>query len=68
MNHILTDMLLKMKQPANDELMTQLIVEVLKVCPDQLRWYLPSLRESLRPRPSAVWQKNIRLLQKVCNS
>lgn len=65
MNHMLTSMLSSVSMQYNDELLSQLVVEVLTVCPDQLVWFLPSLRSSLQPRSSPAWLRAMGLLQQV---
>ena len=65
MNHILTNFMNNLKKPHGDNLKSELIIEVLKVCPDQLHWYLPSLKDSVTPRLSGNWIKCMEFVIKV---
>ena len=65
MNHVLTSLLTSLQRPYTSPLQCTLVSEVLKACPDQLVWYLPSLKHALAPRASTNWIQAMQLLHKV---
>lgn len=54
-----------LKQATEDELVTQLVVNVLKASPDILARYFKETQYSYTPRPKSAWQDNVKLLKKV---
>lgn len=64
-NLTLLHFLLGLKTAADDELVAELVVNILKVCPDLLNKYFKEVTFSFLPRVKATWQNNIKLLNKV---
>lgn len=54
-----------MPKPHTEKMVADFIIEVLKVCPDQMVYYLPYLKSSYVPRVSSVWVDAISVLVKV---
>ena len=65
MNHTLTNFLTSLSKAHLMPYKQDLVVEILRSCPDQLHWYLPSLKHSLSPRLSSAWQHCVKFLIKV---
>lgn len=59
--------LLGLKTAADDELVGELVVNILKVCPDLLNKYFKEVTFSFLPRVKSTWSNNIKLLNKVTN-
>jgi nucleolar pre-ribosomal-associated protein 1 len=59
---------LGLKTAAEDELVAELVVSILKVCPDLLNKYFKEVTLSFLPRVKSTWLNNIKLLNKVQNS
>ncbi|KAG8518530.1 Nucleolar pre-ribosomal-associated protein 1 [Galemys pyrenaicus] len=64
-NLTLLHFLLGLKTAADDELVAELVVNILKVCPDLLHKYFKEVTLSFLPRVNATWTNNIRLLSKI---
>lgn len=64
-NLTLLHFLLGLKTAADDELVAELVVNILKVCPDLLNKYFKEVTFSFLPRVKATWSNNIKLLNKV---
>lgn len=64
-NLTLLHFLLGLKTAADDELVAELVVNILKVCPDLLNKYFKEVTFSFLPRVKATWQNNIKLLNKI---
>lgn len=54
-----------LKTAPDDELVAELVVSILRVCPDLLHKYFKEVTFSFLPRAKATWANNIRLLRKV---
>ncbi|XP_023375485.1 nucleolar pre-ribosomal-associated protein 1 [Pteropus vampyrus] len=64
-NLTLLHFLLGLKTAADDELVAELVVNILKVCPDLLNKYFKEVTFSFLPRVKATWSNNIKLLNKI---
>lgn len=64
-NIVLLQFLVGLKQVTEDELLTDLVVNVLKASPDVLARYFKETQYSYVPRPTSAWQDNIKFLKKV---
>ncbi|XP_023597066.1 nucleolar pre-ribosomal-associated protein 1 [Trichechus manatus latirostris] len=64
-NLTLLHFLLGLKTAADDELVADLVVNILKVCPDLLNRYFKEVTFSFLPRVKSAWLNNIRLLNKI---
>lgn len=64
-NLTLLHFLLGLKTAADDELVAELVVNILKVCPDLLNKYFKEVTFSFLPRVKSTWSNNIKLLNKV---
>ncbi|XP_012926742.1 nucleolar pre-ribosomal-associated protein 1 isoform X2 [Heterocephalus glaber] len=64
-NLTLLHFLLGLKTAANDELVAELVVNILKVCPDLLSKYFKEVTLSFLPRVKSTWLNNIKLLTKI---
>ena len=64
-NLTLLHFLLGLKTAADDELVAELVVNILKVCPDLLNKYFKEVTFSFLPRVQSTWSNNIKLLNKV---
>ncbi|KAM6224025.1 nucleolar pre-ribosomal-associated protein 1 [Rhynchocyon petersi] len=64
-NLTLLHFLLGLKTAADDELVADLVVNVLKVCPDLLNKYFKEVTFSFVPRVKSAWSNNIKLLNKI---
>ena len=62
---MLSDLLKSLTQTWQHGDMSELVVRILQVCPDQLHIYLHCLNYSLTPRPSHNWVNAMKLLSKV---
>lgn len=65
MNQILTNFMMSLPKPHTRPLVDELVIKVLQACPDQLRWYLPSLKSSCAPRASGPWLQCMKFLMAV---
>ncbi|XP_057553181.1 nucleolar pre-ribosomal-associated protein 1 isoform X1 [Hippopotamus amphibius kiboko] len=64
-NLTLLHFLLGLKTAADDELVAELVVNILKVCPDLLNKYFKEVTFSFLPRVQSTWSNNIKLLNKI---
>ncbi|XP_037688521.1 nucleolar pre-ribosomal-associated protein 1 isoform X2 [Choloepus didactylus] len=64
-NLTLLHFLLGLKTAADDELVAELVVNILKVCPDLLHRYFKEVTFSFLPRAKSTWLNNIKLLNKI---
>ncbi|XP_055965198.1 nucleolar pre-ribosomal-associated protein 1 [Sorex fumeus] len=64
-NLTLLHLLLGLKTAPADELVAELVVSILRVCPDLLNKYFKEVTFSFLPRAQAAWTNNIRLLSKI---
>ncbi|XP_006862589.1 PREDICTED: nucleolar pre-ribosomal-associated protein 1 [Chrysochloris asiatica] len=64
-NLTLLHFLLGLKTAADDELVAELVVNILKVCPDLLNKYFKEVTFSFLPRVKSAWSNNIKLLNKI---
>ncbi|XP_043449674.1 nucleolar pre-ribosomal-associated protein 1 [Prionailurus bengalensis] len=64
-NLTLLHFLLGLKTAADDELVAELVVNILKVCPDLLNKYFKEVTFSFLPRAKSTWSNNIKLLNKI---
>uniref|UniRef100_A0A8C9KLM5 URB1 ribosome biosis homolog n=1 Tax=Panthera tigris altaica TaxID=74533 RepID=A0A8C9KLM5_PANTA len=64
-NLTLLHLLLGLKTAADDELVAELVVNILKVCPDLLNKYFKEVTFSFLPRAKSTWSNNIKLLNKI---
>lgn len=59
--------LLSLKTAVEDEMVTDLVVNVFKVCPDLLNRYFKESQYSFVPRLKTAWLDNMKLVRKVRN-
>ncbi|NWY01565.1 NPA1P protein, partial [Nothoprocta ornata] len=64
-NVVLLRFLLGLKTATEDEKVAELVVNILKVCPDLLNRYFKDTQYSFVPRLKSAWMDNIRLLKKI---
>lgn len=64
-NLTLLHFLLGLRTAPDDELVAELVVSILRVCPDLLHKYFKEVTFSFLPRAKATWANNVRLLHKV---
>ncbi|XP_059824654.1 nucleolar pre-ribosomal-associated protein 1 [Hypanus sabinus] len=64
-NVVLLRFLLGLKTATEDELVADLIVNILKVCPDLLNRFFKETQYSFVPRLKTVWLDNMKLLRKI---
>uniref|UniRef100_A0A8D0F9V4 URB1 ribosome biogenesis homolog n=1 Tax=Strix occidentalis caurina TaxID=311401 RepID=A0A8D0F9V4_STROC len=64
-NVVLLRFLLGLKTATEDEMVADLMVNILKVCPDLLNRYFKETRYSFVPRLKSAWMDNMKLLKKV---
>ncbi|XP_003797152.1 nucleolar pre-ribosomal-associated protein 1 [Otolemur garnettii] len=64
-NLTLLHFLLGLKTAADDELVAELVVNILRVCPDLLNKYFKEVTFSFLPREKSTWLNNIKLLNKI---
>ncbi|XP_012301886.2 nucleolar pre-ribosomal-associated protein 1 isoform X3 [Aotus nancymaae] len=64
-NLTLLHFLLGLKTAADDNLVADLVVNILKVCPDLLKKYFKEVTFSFIPRVKSTWLNNIKLLNKL---
>ncbi|KFP86629.1 Nucleolar pre-ribosomal-associated protein 1, partial [Acanthisitta chloris] len=64
-NVVLLHFLLGLKTAREDEMVADLIVNILKVCPDLLNRYFKESQYSFVPRLQSAWMNNIKLLKKI---
>ncbi|XP_053513946.1 nucleolar pre-ribosomal-associated protein 1 isoform X2 [Artibeus jamaicensis] len=64
-NLTLLHFLLGLKTAADDELVAELVVSILRVCPDLLNRYFKEVTFSFLPRAKSTWSNNMKLLSKI---
>ncbi|XP_068768385.1 nucleolar pre-ribosomal-associated protein 1 isoform X2 [Struthio camelus] len=64
-NVVLLRFLLGLKTATEDEMVADLVVNILKVCPDLLNRYFKDTQYSFVPRLKSAWMDNIKLLKKI---
>ncbi|KAL9867510.1 nucleolar pre-ribosomal-associated protein 1 isoform 2-T2 [Geothlypis trichas] len=64
-NVVLLHFLLGLKTATEDEMVADLVVNILKVCPDLLNRYFKESQYSFVPRVKSAWMDNMRLLRKI---
>ncbi|NXW42813.1 NPA1P protein, partial [Nyctiprogne leucopyga] len=64
-NVVLLRFLLGLKTATEDEMVADLLVKILKVCPDLLNRYFKETQYSFVPRLKSAWMDNIKLLKKI---
>lgn len=64
-NIVLLRFLLGLKTATEDEMVADLVVNILKVCPDLLNRYFKETQYSFLPRVKSAWTDNMKLLKKV---
>lgn len=64
-NVVLLRFLLGLKTATEDEMVADLVVNILKVCPDLLNRYFKETQYSFVPRVKSAWMDNMKLLKKV---
>uniref|UniRef100_A0A8C8SFU0 URB1 ribosome biogenesis homolog n=1 Tax=Pelusios castaneus TaxID=367368 RepID=A0A8C8SFU0_9SAUR len=64
-NLVLLRFLLSLKTATEDEMVADIMVNILKVCPDLLNKYFKETQYSFLPRLKSTWFDNIKLLRKI---
>ncbi|XP_066555925.1 nucleolar pre-ribosomal-associated protein 1 [Amia ocellicauda] len=64
-NIVLLQFCVGLKQATEDELLADLVVNIMQVCPDLLHRYFKETQYSFTPRLKSAWQDNINLLRKI---
>ncbi|KAJ7418039.1 URB1 ribosome biogenesis 1 [Willisornis vidua] len=64
-NVVLLHFLLGLKTATEDEMVADLMVNILKVCPDLLNRYFKETQYSFVPRLKSAWMDNMKLLKKL---
>ncbi|XP_061857913.1 nucleolar pre-ribosomal-associated protein 1 isoform X2 [Colius striatus] len=64
-NVVLLRFLLGLKTATEDEMVADLLVNVLKVCPDLLNRYFKETQYSFVPRLKSAWMDNMKLVRKI---
>ncbi|XP_027599978.2 nucleolar pre-ribosomal-associated protein 1 [Pipra filicauda] len=64
-NVVLLHFLLGLKTATEDDMVADLMVNVLKVCPDLLNRYFKETQYSFVPRMKSAWMDNMKLLKKI---
>ncbi|NXB00486.1 NPA1P protein, partial [Cnemophilus loriae] len=64
-NVVLLHFLLGLKTATEDEMVADLMVNILKVCPDLLNRYFKETQYSFVPRVKSAWMDNVKLLKKI---
>ncbi|XP_040440850.1 nucleolar pre-ribosomal-associated protein 1 [Falco naumanni] len=64
-NVVLLHFLLGLKTATEDEMVADLMVNILKVCPDLLSRYFKETQYSFVPRQKSAWMDNMKLLKKI---
>uniref|UniRef100_A0A669R695 URB1 ribosome biogenesis homolog n=1 Tax=Phasianus colchicus TaxID=9054 RepID=A0A669R695_PHACC len=64
-NIVLLRFLLGLKTATEDEMVADLVVNILKVCPDLLNRYFKETQYSFVPRMKSAWTDNMKLLKKI---
>ncbi|NXC43094.1 NPA1P protein, partial [Penelope pileata] len=64
-NIVLLRFLLGLKTATEDEMVADLVVNILKVCPDLLNRYFKETQYSFVPRLKSAWMDNMKLVKKI---
>nr|XP_014342489.1 PREDICTED: nucleolar pre-ribosomal-associated protein 1 [Latimeria chalumnae] len=64
-NLVLLRFILGLKTATEDELVAELLVSILKVCPDLLHRFFKETKYSFVPRLKSAWLDNVKLLRKI---
>ncbi|MGH0140642.1 UNVERIFIED_CONTAM: hypothetical protein FKN15_037365 [Acipenser sinensis] len=64
-NIVLLKFIVGLKTATEEEIVGDLVVNILKVCPDLLQRYFKETQYSFVPRQKSAWLNNIKLLRKV---
>ncbi|KFQ32136.1 Nucleolar pre-ribosomal-associated protein 1, partial [Merops nubicus] len=64
-NVVLLRFLLGLKTATEDEMVADLMVNILKVCPDLLNRYFKETQYSFVPRLKSAWMDNMKLLKRI---
>ncbi|KFU94949.1 Nucleolar pre-ribosomal-associated protein 1, partial [Chaetura pelagica] len=64
-NVVLLRFLLGLKTATEDEMVADLMVNILKVCPDLLNRYFKETQYSFVPRLKSTWMDNMKLVKKI---
>ncbi|XP_074070216.1 nucleolar pre-ribosomal-associated protein 1 isoform X2 [Macrotis lagotis] len=64
-NLTLLNFLLGLKTATDDDMVAELVVNILKVCPDLLTKYFKEVNFSFVPRMKLTWLNNVKLLRKI---
>ncbi|NXP51775.1 NPA1P protein, partial [Heliornis fulica] len=64
-NVVLLRFLLGLKTATEDEMVAELLVNILKICPDLLNRYFKETQYSFVPRVKSAWMDNMKLLRKI---
>lgn len=64
-NHVLLDFILHLSSLASDPLVLDLIVNILKACPDLLYRFMRDFRMTLEPKNEEIWLRNCELVRCV---
>ncbi|KFQ34461.1 Nucleolar pre-ribosomal-associated protein 1, partial [Mesitornis unicolor] len=64
-NVVLLRFLLGLKTATEDEMVADLVVNILKVCPDLLNRYFKETQYSFVPRLKSAWMDNMKLVKKI---
>ncbi|KAF4795038.1 Nucleolar pre-ribosomal-associated protein 1 [Turdus rufiventris] len=64
-NVVLLHFLLGLRTATEDEMVADLLVNILKVCPDLLNRYFKETHYSFVPRVAPAWMDNVKLLKKI---
>ncbi|XP_023210235.1 nucleolar pre-ribosomal-associated protein 1-like [Centruroides sculpturatus] len=67
-NHTITNILNSLNAPYADRRYSDFVIKVLQACPDQMKFYLPSLKDAVIPRNSLPWIQAITLIKEIINS
>ncbi|KAM7062190.1 nucleolar pre-ribosomal-associated protein 1-like [Acridotheres tristis] len=67
-NVVLLHFLLGLRPATEDQVVADLLVNILKVCPDLLNRYFKETHYSFVPRVTSAWMDNVRLLKKICEA
>ncbi|KAG8191258.1 hypothetical protein JTE90_003270 [Oedothorax gibbosus] len=68
LNQTITHVLQSFKNPYFNDLIIEFLVTTLKACPDQLRFYLPTFKDTFKPRLSVSFVNAIKFFKEVIKS
>lgn len=64
-NQLLTNFLTTVSKTVDGKAVQNLICQILRNCPDQIRHYLPCLIKNIAPRPTTRWCSTMNFLCEV---